>query len=83
MKHVISSKEAKQLKRQGYDVAPGQIVDVDEMPAWIRKRAESITESKATAKNPAPEMVTHNYGDNSPRTKQAWINREMRRCNTW
>lgn len=42
MKALITRNEAKQLRKQGYNVVAGQIVDVENMPEWIKKRAESV-----------------------------------------
>lgn len=46
MKYLLNEKEAKQLEKQGYRAAAGQIVDADEMPEWIRKRAERLNEQR-------------------------------------
>lgn len=42
MFYVISRKEAKRLEKEGFNVAAGQIVDCEKMPAWIQRRAESV-----------------------------------------
>lgn len=47
MKYMLNEKEVKQLKRQGYNVVAGQIVDASTMPEWLQKRAADKAEAKA------------------------------------
>lgn len=44
MKYTLSEKEARQLKKQGYDVIAGEMVEVFTMPEWLRNRAKKLDE---------------------------------------
>lgn len=68
MKYVLNEKEATQLKKQGYRVSAGEIVEVRAMPEWIRKRAEMLNASHR--KQPAVDTSSA-FGD-------GWTGAELR-----
>ena len=57
MEYTINSNEAQQLKKQGYSVVAGQMVDVAEMPEWIQERAAANAEPASSSEPRSDEFA--------------------------